>query len=302
MAIFVRREDKLVPEYVTGENSRALSSLEIPIGRGLAGWVADNRKPIVNGNPAVEPGYPGDFSRVTPLASALAVPLEGVTGVVGVLALYQAPADAFTRDHLRILLAISSKISLSIENALKYKQAETSATTDYLTGLPNARSLFLHLDSELARCKRQNVPLTVLVCDLDGFKLVNDQYGHIEGNRVLRAVAQALREACREYDYVARMGGDEFVVVLPGLRMEAVDHKAIQLAQAVREAGRNVCGMDVVTVSLGQAYYPADGPDAEQLLAEADRRMYKAKLKERKVAPADRSAWLAEWQTTTTVQ
>ena len=300
MAIYVRRDDKLIPEYVTGENVRAFTSLEIPMGRGLAGWVAENRKPIVNGNPAVEPGYPGDASRITALNSALAVPLEGVSGVVGVLALYQTPPDAFSRDHLRILLAISSKISLSIENALKYRQAETSATTDYLTGLPNARSLFLHLDSELARCKRQNVPLTVLVCDLDGFKQVNDQHGHIEGNRVLRGVAQALRECCREYDYVARMGGDEFVLVLPGLRMEAVDQKAIQLAEVVRAAGREVCGLDIVTVSLGQAHFPTDGPDAEQLLAEADRRMYKAKTRQRKAVPADQSAWLADLRTTTT--
>src|SRR5260370_23040708 len=98
-----------------------------------------------------------------------------------------------------------------MDNAMKYRQAETSATTDYLTDLPNARSLFLRLDSELARCKRTNEPLTVLVCDLDGFKQVNDTHGHIVGNKVLRAVGATLRERCREYDYVARMGGDEFV-------------------------------------------------------------------------------------------
>ena len=77
--------------------------------------------------------------------------------MVGVLALYHAGNDAFTTDHLRILLAISSKMALSIENALKFRQAETSATTDYLTGLPNARSLFLQLDRELARCKRDTL-------------------------------------------------------------------------------------------------------------------------------------------------
>jgi GAF domain-containing protein len=84
----------------------------------------------------------------------LSVPLEGLTGVIGALTLYRAEPDAFNTDHLRILLAISSKTALSLENALKYQQAESSATTDYLTGLPNARSLFLHLDHDLARCKR----------------------------------------------------------------------------------------------------------------------------------------------------
>ena len=81
---------------------------------------------------------------------------------------------------------------MSIENALRFRQAESSATTDYLTGLPNARSLFLHLDRELSRSRRNHAPLAVLVLDLDGFKQVNDRFGHLEGNKVLRAVAARL--------------------------------------------------------------------------------------------------------------
>ncbi|MBV9339478.1 MAG: diguanylate cyclase, partial [Acidobacteria bacterium] len=217
IAVYVCRERRLVPELVAGDNYRVLSSLTIPLGEGLCGWVAENRKPIVNGNPLVEWGYASDPGRSITLRSAIAVPLEGLNGVVGVLAMYHAERDAFSGDHLRILLAISSKVALSVENALKYQQAENSATTDYLTGLPNARSLFVHLAQELARCRRTGSSLAVMVCDLDGFKQVNDRFGHLEGNRVLRLFAQALKESCREYDYVARMGGDEFVVVAPGL-------------------------------------------------------------------------------------
>ena len=183
--------------------------------------MAQNKKPIVNGNPSVEPGYLNDPAKFSTLRSALALPLEGVTGVIGVLALYRAERDAFTSDHLRILLAVSGKMALAIENALKYQQAESSATTDYLTGLPNARSLFLQLDRELARCKRDNASLTLMVCDMNGFKKINDRFGHLEGNRVLRLFAQALKDSCREYDYVARMGGDEFVVIAPGLAADA---------------------------------------------------------------------------------
>ncbi len=153
---------------------------------------------------------------------------------MGVLALYHAETDAFTSDHLRILLAISSKMALAIENALKYEQAESSAVTDYLTGLPNARSLFLQLDRELARCKRDTTSLVVMVSDMDGFKQINDRFGHLEGNRVLRLFAQALKESCREYDYVARMGGDEFVVVAPGLTAEAAAKKAESLRELAR--------------------------------------------------------------------
>jgi diguanylate cyclase (GGDEF)-like protein len=171
-------------------------------------------------------------------------------------------------------------MALAIENALKYEQAESSATTDYLTGLPNARSLFLQLDRELARCKRDTSALTVMVCDMDGFKQINDRFGHLEGNRVLRLFAQALKESCREYDYVARMGGDEFVVVAPGLPPEAAAKKAEQLRELAKQAGKEVCREDILSLSVGQALYPEDGRDAEELLAEADRRMYLEKQKQ----------------------
>ena len=154
IAVYVSQGNVLVPHYVNGENYRLFSSLEIPIGEGLSGWVAANRKSIVNGNPAVESGYLNDPAKFSTLRSALAVPLEGVHGVIGALTLYRADKNAFSRDHLRILLAITSKVSLAIENALRFQLAEDSATTDYLTLLPNARSLFLRLDSELARCRR----------------------------------------------------------------------------------------------------------------------------------------------------
>jgi diguanylate cyclase (GGDEF)-like protein/putative nucleotidyltransferase with HDIG domain len=280
IAIYVRRDEELVPEYVNGDNYRLFSSLRIPLGQGLSGWVAHNRKPIINGNPSVEPGYLNDPSKFSTLRSALAVPLEGVAGVIGVLALYRGERDAFTTDHLRILLAVSGKMALAIENALKYQQAENSATTDYLTGLPNARSLFLQLDRELARCKRDNTSLTVMVSDMDGFKQINDRFGHLEGNRVLRLFAQALKDSCREYDYVARMGGDEFVVIAPGLATDAAGKKVEQLRTLARHAGNEVCGEEILSLSVGRAVYPEDGKDAEQLLAEADRRMYIEKQKQ----------------------
>ena len=280
IAIYIKREHELVPEFVNGDNYRLFSSLRIPLGQGLSGWVAQNQKPIVNGNPSVEPGYLNDPTKFSTLRSALAVPLEGVAGVIGVLALYRGDRDAFTSDHLRILLAVSGKMALSIENALKYQQAENSATTDYLTGLPNARSLFLQLDRELARCKRDNSSLTVMVSDMDGFKQINDRFGHLEGNRVLRLFAQALKDTCREYDYVARMGGDEFVVIAPGLAPDAAAKKAEQMRALARQAGAEVCGEEILSLSVGRAVYPEDGNDAEQLLSEADRRMYVEKQKQ----------------------
>ena len=277
ITIYVRHDDTLYPQHVSGDNFRLFESLRIPLGQGLSGWVAQNRKPIINGNPSVEPGYLNDPTKFSTLRSALALPLEGLSGVVGVLALYQSKPDAFTSDHLRILLAVTSKMALAIENALKYQQAENSATTDFLTDLPNARSLFLELDRELARCKRKETSLTVMVCDMDGFKQINDRFGHLEGNRVLRMFAQALKQSCREYDYVARMGGDEFVVIAPGLEADSAVKKADQLRELARQVGQEICQEDILSLSVGRSMYPEDGLDAEELLAEADRRMYMEK-------------------------
>jgi diguanylate cyclase (GGDEF)-like protein len=119
-----------------------------------------------------------------------------------------------------------------------------------------------------------------MVSDMDGFKQINDRFGHLEGNRVLRLFAQALKDSCREYDYVARMGGDEFVVIATGLAADAAGKKAEQMRALARHAGNDVCGEEILSLSVGRAVYPDDGNDAEQLLAEADRRMYIEKQKQ----------------------
>ncbi|MBI1787004.1 MAG: sensor domain-containing diguanylate cyclase, partial [Acidobacteria bacterium] len=276
-AVYLNRDGLLAPEFVVGDDHRLFSALRIPLGQGLAGWVAENRKPIVNGNPSVEPGYLNDATKFSVLRSALAVPLEGSTRLLGTLVVYSAERDLFTQDHLRILLAISSKLGQSIENSLKYQRAEDNSVTDYLTGLPNARSLFLRLEEQVGHCRKHNRPLAVAVCDLDGFKSVNDHLGHVEGNRLLQSVAVKLRESCREQDYVARMGGDEFVVLLPEVTPDMSASVIQRLKLATEEAGRLVCGGRLVSLSAGLAFVPEHGFEQERLLAEADRQMYRAK-------------------------
>ncbi|MDE3197566.1 MAG: diguanylate cyclase [Acidobacteriota bacterium] len=282
VVVYIRRDEKLIPEYVSGENLRLFTSLEIPMGQGLSGWVAENNKPILNGNPSVEAGYLNDPTKYSTLRAALAAPLNGVNGTLGVLALYRAERDAFSKENLRILIAISGKVAFAIENALHNRLLETSITTDYLTNLPNARALFLSLDQDLSRAEREKTELAVVVCDLDGFKQVNDRYGHLAGNKVLRLVAHGLRERCDNKDYVARMGGDEFVVLIPGSDEAELERKIDAIREVARAAGEITPEPCALSLSVGVAIYPHDGTDAEALLAEADRRMYKSKRARRK--------------------
>ena len=127
MAVYCPKADTLFPEFVTGENFRLFSSLRIPLGAGLSGWVAENHKSILNGNPSVEPGYLNDPTKYSTLRSALAVPIEAGSAVVAVLAVYRAGQDAFKDDDLRIVEALISALGNTIEAAAKTRAMATSA-------------------------------------------------------------------------------------------------------------------------------------------------------------------------------
>lgn len=252
IAVYLRREGVLEPAYVAGVDARALSAAAVPVGAGVSGWAAASRRPVLNGDAAA------DCGGSTALASALAVPLENAAGaLVGTLTLYHAQPEAFRKEHLRVLLAARAKIAQAIENALRLQRAEQAATVDLATGLPNARALFERLDAELARCKRNQGGLAVLTCEVRAEEAA------------LRAVAAALRNACREYDFIAR-SGDQFVLVLAGFGRRDFPEKRKQIERLVAEAGG---GSDA---PVGAAFHPEDGADAEDLLAEAGRKLYVA--------------------------
>lgn len=277
LAIYVSRGNQLEPIEIVGENSHLFGREAFPVAKGLSGRVIQHGTSILNGDPCMEFGFKSDSVVVYKLQSALAVPLVGPKGMAGVLTLYHADRHAFNRDHLRLLEAVSHQVAPAVESALRYHDTEKLAVTDHLTGVPNARSLELHLHRELSRAQRENTAVGVLVCDLNGFKQVNDRFGHMKGNEVLQAVAKGLQDVCRKSDYIARLGGDEFVIVVPGLREDLRWAYVERLEGVAHAAGWNVCGEACLSMAVGTAIYPFDGSDAEVLLAEADRRMYSAK-------------------------
>jgi diguanylate cyclase (GGDEF)-like protein len=277
MVLYLVRDRRLSSVFIDGENFTLFNDLTMATGEGLSGKVALSRKPALNADPAAEPASCRNPEKMARLRSALSVPLDGPDGVSAVLTFYSERRNAFSTSQLGLLLAIGPKLAMTVENSLRFREAENQASYDYLTGLPNAGSLFLHLQNELARAARNSARLAVLVCDLDGFKQVNDRFGHLTGNKLLQAVGSGLKDNCREYDFVARMGGDEFVVILPGASEEAVRLRRHRLSTVVEAAGVGLCEEMVVTLSMGIAYFPDDGRTAEELLAKADTKMYEDK-------------------------
>ena len=289
LGLYVRREEQLEPIYFLGAHLSLFNKKAFPITEGLSGWVAQHVRPVLNGNVSIECCYANDSLVLNNLQTALAVPFEGKGGTAGVITLYHLDRDAFSQDDLRILESASLQIGPAIEAALRFQDARESAATDHLTGVPNARALALHLTQELQRASRDQSRVGVLVCDLDGFKQVNDRFGHLKGNEVLQCVAKGLRETCREYDYVARMGGDEFVIVVPDFP-EDYAPQLERLRGAAVAAGEIVSDEPCLSMSVGVAIYPVDGHDVETLLAKADKRMYHLKRQSKSEARRKRVA------------
>lgn len=277
LVLYVRRGDEMRPACVLGKSRQRFSRSPVPVGTDLSGRAMRDRSPVLNGDPRQELSYLHDDAFLHPLQSALAMPLEVREGAVGTVTLYHTVREAFTRDHLRFLKAASVHVALAVDGALKYEDAENLAGTDHLTGIGNARSLAMHLDRELSRASRDNSSIGVLMCDLNGFKQVNDRFGHLKGNEVLQHVARGLQETCRGSDYFARMGGDEFVVVVPGLKEDLCQSYVSRLEGVAVAAGRAVCGEPCLSISIGIAIYPVDGHDSDSVLRVADQRMYQAK-------------------------
>ncbi len=274
-ALYLKQGDLLQTRFIDGAFGKHFAPGQIRLGDGISGWVAQNGRAILNGNAAMEPGCPLSADGSPALRAALSVPLYDLQkNIFGVLTLYAVAADSFLRDHLRILQAMESKLSLSLQNALQLHRAESGTETDFLTGLPNARHLFLHLESELQRCRDTGEPLSVVVCDLNEFKDINDRRGHLAGNRLLRLVAESFRQVCTEPEMVARMGGDEFVFLLPGLTEAATQDRLASITDAVFHASRRAGHGIRISASVGAAFCPADGRMTEDLLAVAERRMY----------------------------
>lgn len=210
----------------------------------------------------------------------LAVPIRRKDAVVAVLALYdREDGTAFTATDAETIHTLARQAGVAVDNVMLHEEAQRLAITDELTGLWNYRYLSMTLDRELERAQRFGRVLSVVMFDLDRFKLVNDTYGHQCGDAVLREVARRAAETTRDGDILARYGGEEFVVVLNETGGTGAVHAAERLRQCI--GGTPFAGPEEeplrISVSLGTASYPEHGASATVLLRAADVALYAAK-------------------------
>ncbi|PYR04135.1 MAG: hypothetical protein DMF97_00085 [Acidobacteria bacterium] len=280
-ALFLYHEetDTLRCRYATGTESDTIQAMHIKSGDGLTGWVARNRRPLVNARPSTDFDAAGVPSDATTLQSALVCPLMFNERFIGTISVYHTGTSVYTDDHRRLLDRISEQAAAVIYNSMVFEQTQEDSLTDPLTSLPNTRYMFMHLTRELARAERLNSEVALMVMDLDNFKDINDTYGHHVGDRALRDVADVLRGAIRPYDMCVRYAGDEFIVVLSGCGAEEAELKRAELQHAVDDmpfAARAGTTLQL-GVSIGASVFPHDGNSYETLIATADGRMYRDK-------------------------
>jgi diguanylate cyclase (GGDEF)-like protein/putative nucleotidyltransferase with HDIG domain len=290
--LYDEEHDSLRCRFATGVDAERLQALSIANGEGLQGWVGRNQRPLVNARPAADLEA-ANVAGETSLQSALVCPLVFDGNLIGTLAVYHSEPARFTDDHRRLLDRVAEQAAGVVNNSMVFEQTKRDSLTDNLTGLPNTRFMFVHLTRELARAERLATEVSLLVMDLDGFKEINDTYGHHVGDRALREVARVLRNGIRPYDICVRYAGDEFVVVLSGCGAQEAEQKRRELQQAIEDIPFEVRPGQMVKLgsSFGFAVFPHDGEAYETLLSTADQRMYqdKAQRKARLNAPAQQT-------------
>jgi diguanylate cyclase (GGDEF)-like protein len=233
-------------------------------------------------DPATMDTDPTERARLAALDAALVLlmPLSTAGRVVGLVELVsEQPEHRFHADETAWLRTMTNQVAAALENARLVQQLRDAAETDSVTGVYSHRHLQDRLRQETARAARARTPLSVLMVDLDDFKGVNDEHGHQAGDRVLRAIAGALRDAVRGGDIVARYGGDEFVVLMPDTDAAAAAVVAERARKAVAGLAHAMAdGSSVhVSCSVGLALYPTDGKSSRELLRRADAAMYEEK-------------------------
>lgn len=206
------------------------------------------------------------------------VPIFAQERVTGVLGLYDKEGGIdFSEADMATLLSLADQAGVAIENVILHDQAQRLSITDGLTGTWNLRYFKMQVEREIERSARFHRPISLLMIDIDDFKVVNDSYGHQRGNAVLIDLVSRIRFTIREIDVLARWGGEEFVVILPETDASGGMLTAEKIRSVVAAKSFEGKPETKITISIGVACYPSHGSDEDSVVQAADTALLKAK-------------------------
>jgi len=276
--LFDQNEGYARTALAVGLNADFMRDHCIAAGEGATGFALANRQPVNRIHPNL------DFSASASqfdceYRSMASLPLFKGELLLGAISVYSTSLKMYSDDQVRLLETVTRLASDALANAVHHARAESNALTDPLTGLPNARSLHLRFEEEVARARRHGRTFQLIMLDLDDFKIVNDTFGHKIGDRMLREVAGLVHAQLREYDFLARYAGDEFVAIVPDVAFDQVEELRERIERIVSDFSIQVRGQGRarVGISVGAAVYGTDGESLDQLVIAADQAMYRAK-------------------------
>ncbi len=281
-ALFLHDEsaNRLVARTLSGTGTEFLQDRQFSLEEGLAGRAFQSRTPEAHSGRSSLP-----WPDVPPQArSVMTLPLTSSEKTIGVLLLYSETPGAFSERQTAYFTAVAKQLAVAVENAQLFLKTKELTYRDAVTELFNRRYFEEALEREVRRAVRYNLPLSLLMVDIDHFKIYNDTNGHHQGDNVLKEVAARITENTRQVDIVARYGGEEFVVILPMTSKTHARLVAEKLRRSVEETkvpGEEVLPGGRLTISLGLAAYPEDASNPTGLIQAADAALYTAKRRGR---------------------
>ncbi len=278
IVIWALSGDALEPAWIHGAESSFFSTLRIPVGGGLSGWVVENRKSVVNGNPGVESSYLNDPLRCVAMRSALSAPVERGGSAMGAVTLYRDGRDAFTQDDLRILQSVTPKLAAGL-GRIAARPAEVPSSTQPAHW--DSLKFLRHVADGVRRNTRLGTPMVVLVCSLEGA----DKLAAEELDAAMRRASALISEHVGDYEILCRIGRMEYAIVLPGGNARTLAARLTSLRQTLPD-------FEGASLAAGEAIFPVDGRTAEELFALAESRISGPVPVPGRSADAISSGWL----------
>ena len=273
--LFLQDEEQLACRFLTGVDAESIKKDPVLFEEQAQNWLTHLRPTTVAVNPRTDTAISNTFQ------STLVIPLVFQDRLLGVLALYHKDNAVYTTEHECAIKCISPQISAIVANSVLFNQTQYDSLADPLTGLPNRRAFTQYLQEALSRAERRQSQLALFVIDLDQFKQINDQYGHLVGDQALCNFGHMLDSIVVPPNFCARYAGDEFILILSDCNNATVHsiHKKLSVGLESLTIETKSGTTIKMKASTGVAMFPEDGDTHEQLFAAADGRMYENKTR-----------------------